>query len=466
VPTSIRHRLAVSFRWLAVVLVVAIVAIGAYAWVNYQSFVDGITRFDALPADNPSSDSGTNILLIGDDHRPDGATAQELAELSTTADGGGTNTDTIMVLHINEDGKSSTLISLPRDSWVEIPGYGSNKINAAFAWGSQEGRGDEGGSQLLVSTVQNVTGLTIDHVVRISLAGFYDVAEALGPIEVCLNNAVDDDFSGVHLDAGVSTLSAQQALAFVRQRHGLPLGDLDRVVRQQYLMSVEADRLLTPSTLLDPGKLNSVLAAISGAIEADEDFDVAGLAMKWQALTGGKLQRATIPISGTPTIWANGGWVSIVEVDTEAMPAFIAQIEAPTVEAVETPVETASPVADVTVTVLNGGGVNGEAARNTDLLTGIGFPTGTPGTADSIQQTTIEYPVGGRADALAVAAYLPGAALVETDDVDGVTVILGLDAITVTTGEPSATPTAPADGTASPTPTATDSTGAPIACIN
>ena len=155
------------------------------------------------------------------------------------------------------------------------------------------------------------------------MLGFYDVVKALGPVQVCLNNAVDDPYSTVNLPKGVSTLDAQQALAFVRQRHGLPNGDLDRIVRQQYFLSVEARQVLSAGTLLNPVKLQNVLDAVSSSIQTDPGLDLIALATQLHGLSANNLSTATIPVSGTPTITVDGNDVSIVQVDTAAMPAFI-----------------------------------------------------------------------------------------------------------------------------------------------
>ncbi|MHB1234788.1 MAG: LCP family protein, partial [Microbacteriaceae bacterium] len=324
------HRVRSALRWAAVFVVAVVILAGGYAWYNYQHFTAGITHIQAITNSNaPAHDidgKGQNILLVGDDHRPAGATAKQLAEIGTTLDGGGTNTDTMMVLHVPANGSKATLISFPRDSWVNIPGFGMNKLNAAFAFGTRNGKGDAGGAQLLIRVIQNMTGLTIDHFVRVSLLGFYNIAKALGPIQVCLNHAVNDPYSTLHLPAGVSTLNAQQALAFVRQRHGLPRGDLDREVRQQYFLSVEARKFLSAGTLLNPVALQNVLDAISSSLQTDPGLNILALAAQMRGLTANNITFATIPITGTPTIKVGGSSISIVQVDTAAMPAFIANV--------------------------------------------------------------------------------------------------------------------------------------------
>ncbi|MFF1879816.1 LCP family protein [Leifsonia sp. NPDC058230] len=450
-PRKRRSRTKRILGWTAFGLAVVLVVVGGYAAYSYFRFVNGVKHVDAISQSNkPSTDAdGTdqNILLVGDDHRPDNASQAELDQLGTTADGGGTNTDTMMILHIPADGRSATLISLPRDSWVEVPGHGMNKLNSAFSMGGGNSN-PAGGAQLLIQTVQNLTGLTIDHYVRVSLLGFYDIANALGPIQVCLNNAVDDPYSQAVFPAGVSTLDAHQALAFVRQRHGLPRGDLDRVVRQQYFLSVEARKFLSAGTLLNPGKLTKVLDAVSGSLETDPGLNFLSLAAQLQGLTGGKIQSATIPISGTPTIRVNGQNLSIVQVDTAAMPAFIQSLVSPPSPSAYDKATAAKP-ADTTVTVLNGGSANGAATAATQTLAAAGFTTGTPGDANTSATTVIQYPAGQEAQAKAVAAFLPGATVQETASVKGVTVVLGEDGIMP------AAPTAgaPAGGAPAVTPT-------------
>ncbi|WP_314149610.1 LCP family protein, partial [uncultured Leifsonia sp.] len=426
-PPRKRKRAKRIIAWTAGALAVLLVVLGGYAAYSYFRFVGGVTHVNVIDdANKPKNDvdgQDQNILLVGDDHRPDGATQAQLDQLSTTEDGGGTNTDTMMVLHIPANGKSATLISLPRDSWVEVPGHGMNKLNAAFSLGGG-GTDPTSGAKLLIQTVQNLTGLTIDHYVRVSLLGFYTIAQALGPVQVCLKNAVDDPFSGAKFPAGVSTLDAKQALSFVRQRHDLPRGDLDRVVRQQYFLSVEAHKFLSAGTLLNPGKLTAVLDAVSGSLETDPGLNFLQLAAQMQGLTGGKIQSATIPISGTPTITVDGEDLSIVEVDTAAMPAFIQSLMG-TPSAYDD-AKAAKP-ADTTVTVLNGGSQNGAATAATQTLAAAGFKTGTPGDADTQTTTIIKYPKGQEAQAKAVAAYVAGAGVQETSSVSGVTLVLGDD---------------------------------------
>jgi LCP family protein required for cell wall assembly len=317
-----------------------IVLSSGYGWAAYRKVVHDTRTVDAIassPKASPTpSRSGAgkpatatkaeNILLVGDDDRT-GATPAELKELNTQADGGAANTDTMILLHIPADGSRATGISFPRDSWVDIPGHGMNKLNAAYGLGSANGGGDSGGAQLLIATIQNLSGVHIDHYVAVSLLGFYRIATALGPIQVCLLHPAHDPNSGTNLPAGVSTLNASQALSFVRQRDNLPHGDLDREVRQQYFLSAELRKVLTPSVLLNPFALNKVIDAVSSSIVKDPGLNLAEFAEQAENLTAGQVKFATIPI-----VNANGHvysdiyheQLSIVEVDPAKVRAFLA----------------------------------------------------------------------------------------------------------------------------------------------
>jgi LCP family protein required for cell wall assembly len=463
-------------RWIAILLVLLLVATVAYAVYNYQHFVSGVTHINAIPASSTvSSSKDQNILLVGDDHRPANASAEELAELGTTADGGGTNTDSMLVLHIPANGTKASLISFPRDSWVSIPGFGKGKLNAAFAYGSEKG-GDSGGAQLLVTTIQNMSGLHIDHFVRISMLGFYDVAKALGPLQVCLVNAVNDHYSTFVAPAGVSTLDAKQTLAFVRQRHGLPQGDLDREARQRYFLSAEAKNFLSPGTLLNPGKLNNALTAVSGAIQTDPNLNFISLATQLKDLAGGNLTSTSIPISGTPTIYYNGSAISIVEVNQAAMPAFIAGLDTPAAPAPKASSSSgsgssgsgAAPVTpgSVTVTVLNGSGTSGAAATNSATLKKAGFTTGTPSTVPNRSATTIQYPASQAAQAALVARYVPGATLEAVTGVSNVTLVLGTDGDKAVSTPAAASSGGSSSGSKSGSEDKAASSDAKIPCLN
>ncbi len=460
------------------VLAMGLVLTGGYAAFAYASLSNGITKIDAIAPKTKSEDDvdGTaqNILLVGDDHRPDNATPEEMAELSTESDGGATNTDTMIVLHISADGSQATMISFPRDSYVDIPGVGKGKLNSAFYYGTLNGGGDTGGAKLLIQTIQDLSGLTIDHYVRVSLLGFYQVVKELGPVEVCLNQPAKDPYSGVDLPAGTSQLDAKQALSFVRQRHGLPNGDLDRNVRQQYFLSQEARKVLSAGTLLNPVKMNNILSAVGGSVQTDTDL--ISLATQMRNLRPGNIQSATIPTLGTPTIYVGGSALSIVQVDTVGLPAFVQGLVG---EPEEYTKATAAEPAATTVTVLNGSGVTGAAAAAGETLTARGFQVGPPGSSDETKTTQVQYPAGQEAQAKAVAAVVPGAVAVRSTKVTGVTLVLGSDGKTVSapaapaspdagSSEPAAPESSSSSSSSEPSPSSTDvkSYGKEGVCIN
>src|SRR5689334_24956240 len=182
-----------------------------------------------------------NLLLIGQDGREE-LTPQQLAELNAGANGSG-----------------ASFVSFPRDSYVQIPGHGKDRLNAAYAYGYQSAGADAdesakeaAGSQLLVQTISQLTGLQIDHYAEVDLLGFFNLSTVVGGVEVNLCAPVDDSaFSGAVFPAGEQTISGADALKFVRQRHGLPRGDLDRIVRQQVFIAGVLRKILSEDVLLD-----------------------------------------------------------------------------------------------------------------------------------------------------------------------------------------------------------------------
>jgi LCP family protein required for cell wall assembly len=424
------------------VLAAVIVLVGGYSAYSYTRFTTGVTHVDALskPSGAASDDlDGTaqNILLVGDDERPPDATPEELHELGTDAHPGTVNTDTVIVLHIAADGRSATMLSLPRDSWVDIPGHGKGRINSAYPLGKASG-GPSGGAQLLTQTVQDLTGLTIDHYVQVSLIKFYRIVQVLGPVQVCLNNPVKDSYTGINLPAGVQKLAPNQALQFVCQRHGLPRGDIDRTVRQQYFLAQEAKQVLTAGTLLNPVKTTRVLDTVKSSLTTDDGLNFLQLATQLRNLRPGDIRSDTLPVTfGT----IGGNDVDIV--DTAGMPAYIQSLIGP--PQAYTDAKAASP-AGVNVTVLNGSGVTGAAAAASSQLTALGFAVGTPGSSTSTASTLVEYPAGMEAQAKAVADAVPGATAVLTSTVSSVTLLLGKDGKVPSSGAPAATdPGAAAD---------------------
>jgi LCP family protein required for cell wall assembly len=466
-------------RALAAVLSTVVLLGSGYGWASYRHFTSGLTQVDGIPGGSGADADGAalNVLLVGDDHRPADATPEELAQLSTQQDGGAVNTDTMMVLHLPAGSGRPTVISFPRDSWVDIPGHGKGKLNSAFALGAAGAGGDAGGMKLLVQTLQQLTGLTIDHFVRVSLLGFYDIAQVLGPIQVCLNEPAKDPLSGTDLPAGVSTLDAKQALSFVRQRHGLPRGDLDREVRQQYFLSQELHKVLSAGTLLDPVKTQRLLSAVSSSLQTDPTLDLLGLANRFSSLSADAVDFATVPVAGTPTITGpDGNPVSIVQLDTAALPAFINGVlgtpgttTGGRASAPASPAATPVDPSTVSVQVVNATGRSGLAASNAAALREVGFTVAGTSNAAAASTTTITYPARLQAQARTLAAHVPGAQLRASASAAAVTLTLGTDGVQVASASGSAGTAAPASSSAASSaasPSAAPQAFAEGACIN
>src|SRR5581483_48321 len=257
-------------------------------------------------------------------------TAAEVHMLHTGVDGGSLNTDTMMIVHVPADGRKATLISLPRDSYVAIPGFEDNKLNAAYPDGYSNARGNASakraaGAKVLVTAVQNLTGLTIDHFVQVDLIGFYRISNAIGPITVDMCNAVSDQNSGLHLHKGLNTIEGVSALAFVRQRNNFPdgNGDLDRVQRQRYFLTVAFRHLTSAGIILNPIKLQDLLNAVRSSMYMDSGLDPLALGRQMENLSADNIVGRTIPTYGFGYENIGGQSLSIVKVDPAQVKTFI-----------------------------------------------------------------------------------------------------------------------------------------------
>jgi len=416
--TGVLDGLALGGKILAVLLSVTILVASGWIWATWTGFKSDLKHVDAITKPTPgvTGASGVptrdidgkaqNILITGNDNRQT-ATDAELKQLGTTRDGGSLNTDTMMVMHVPADGSKATVFSFPRDSYVAIPGHGMNKLNSAYPFGYNGTAGSvdakmSGGAQLLVQTIEGLTGLTIDHYVQVDLLGFYRISNAIGGVSVNLCAAQNEPNSGINLPKGISTIEGQQALAFVRQRYGLPGGDLDRIKRQQYFLSAAFRKMTSSGVLLNPFKLQSLLKAVSDSIYTDPGLDPLALANQLSALTAGNLTFSTIPTDG----FANNSAGSVVVVHPDDVRAFVSTVVGLTNSTSSTPSAPKSSTAATTVArgsftvdVLNGAGTSGTAARNATALAALGFQVGTVGNAASTPATVIQYPDGQQAQA-------------------------------------------------------------------
>ncbi len=421
-------RMAIVARAVAGLVTVCVLAASGWGWYLGRVADASVNRTDAIPTDGNEGIGGgaaMNLLLVGNDSRAS-ASEEQLDELNTTAHDG-INTDTMILVHVPADGSKASFVSFPRDSWVDIPGYGMDKLNAAYAFGYEyeagEGATDAerqaSGAQLLIRTISGLTGLQIDHYAEVDLLGFFNLSSVVGGVEVNLCEPVQDAYSGVDLPAGVQTIEGEQALAFVRQRHGLPRGDFDRIIRQQVFIGGMIRKLLSDNVLFDLGKQRELVEAAANSLTVDRSLDLLGLASQMQAVTAGNVEFQTIPYIGDDAD-DQGRYILRLE-DEETLHQFFADLSAPPVAPAE-PTETAAPEtvapAQVSVNVFNGSGISGLAASTATALQGQGFTVASTGNADSAEYTATEirYAPGDVALANTLAATIPGATVAEAEE--------------------------------------------------
>ena len=244
-----------------------------------------LNRTAAMPDQQISGTSGTNWLLVGSDSRT-GLSDKDVERLGTGGDLGTVRTDTIMLMHLPLRGKP-TLMSIPRDSYVPVPGYGYDKINAAFSIG---------GPQLLVETVEQNTGLHVDRYAEIGMGGLAGVVDAAGGVEICVAEPIDDPLANINLQPGCQQMDGPTALGYVRTR-ATAQGDLDRVARQREFMTTLVTRVLSPSVYLNPFRMARLLWVTPSLLTVNSDDHAWNLARILIALRGG-LETETVPIGG------------------------------------------------------------------------------------------------------------------------------------------------------------------------
>jgi len=370
---------------LAAAVAAVVFAVTGFGWHSIDKVIAGIERISNLGLGG-GSDGAIDILMVGIDSRTDAhgnpLSADERAMLHA-GDEVGTNTDTIVLMRVPNDGRSASAISIPRDSYVDIPGIGMGKINSAFGATKEltrekligegvsdaeaEQRATQAGRQALIKSVANLTGITVDHYVEVGLLGFVLLTDAVGGVEVCLNNPVDEPMSGADFPAGEQRLNGAQALSFVRQRHDLPRGDLDRIVRQQVYMASLAHQALSAKLLTNPGRLDALSTAVGRTIVLDDGWDVLQFLQQLRDLTGGTVKFQTIPVQDLNETLDDGQ--SVVRVDPPAVRSFVAAL-------VDGPDAGLTP-AQITADIYNASDTPGLAGQVAQALTGKGFRTGT-----------------------------------------------------------------------------------------
>ncbi|WP_275572243.1 LCP family protein [Mycolicibacterium vanbaalenii] len=435
-------------RAISVAMAVVVVLGTGIAWGKIRSFESGINHINPVALGEGGEDGAIDILLVGSDSRTDAhgnPLSDEERAMLRAGDEVSTNTDTIILIRIPNNGQSATAISIPRDSYVESPGIGKLKINGVY--GSvhlekmkelveeqgvdpavAEPEAQAAGREQLIKTVANLTGVTVDHYAEIGLLGFALITDALGGVNVCLNAPVYEPLSGADFPAGWQKLNGTQALSFVRQRHDLPRGDLDRVARQQAVMASMAHEVISSKTLSSPTTLNNLEDAVQRSVVLSDGWDIMDFVEQLQKLAGGNIAFATIPIVEEAG-WSDDGMQSVVRVDPAAVKDWVTgllhdQDEGKTEELTYSNDKT-------TVEVVNDTDINGLAAAVSHVLSGKGFTKGNVGNNDGAKVTASQVQAAKTDDlgAQAVAQELGGLPVVENAQVPqgSVRVVLAAD---------------------------------------
>ena len=319
---------------LAIALSTLIILSAAGAYFVAHSAAKAVPRSQALIGAPQSLHGDTNILLLGLDSRRanDGSDLPrqllDLLHVGSSSEVGGYNTNTMILIHIPAGGGRAVAISIPRDDYVEVPGLGMKKIKEAYGLvkytdetqlvkegipnPQREFLSREAGREATIATIHNLLGVPIDHFAEVNLVGFYDLANALGGVQVCLKHAVNDSkYSGAVFPAGIQTISGADALKFVRQRHGLPEGDLDRTHRQQAFIAGVITKLRTEGIFGDLGKMSALLQVAKKDVVIDTGWDVLSFLPEAKSLTAGHITFYTLPIKGFAS--RNGQSVNLVD---------------------------------------------------------------------------------------------------------------------------------------------------------
>ncbi len=417
--------------------------------------VAGIGSSHAI-ASGPST-GAQNILLMGIESRrywngsilPPAILAQlHAGSAQAVANGvGGNDTNTLILIHIFADGKRAVGFSIPRDDWVTfadtIGPQQSGKIDQAYgvsmfyreqqlsqqdpsiSQDSLAAQGNEAGQAAAVATVEKLTGVHIDHFAAVNLYGFYEIAKVLGGVEVCLNHPVHDVNSGADFPAGYQHLDAAQALAFVRQRDGLPNGDLDRTHRQQAFLDSVMHQLRTEGVLSDLTKIQALINVARQYVITDQGWNLLDFAAEARNLTSSHLVFYTLPIVGYATIDGQDA--------NQVNPANIRDIVHTTFypKPAKTASHTGSSVDthDTTVDVFNGGQINGLAHQVSAALVSVGYRAGKIGNTAQRATTAVRYGRGAQPGAAQIARLFGVAAVAATAVPAGhVQILLGANA--------------------------------------
>jgi len=421
-----RLRLRRALAVVAGLLVLTLVSVvGAYSYYDSKLTrisIPGLGHMFGSAASAPTA-VGENYLLVGSDTRAF-AGGQAFQAAAGSADFvSGARSDTVILLHLPADGAKPTIVSFPRDTYVAIPAFTDRqgrvaaahmaKLNEAFSIG---------GPALLTRLVEQLTGLGVDHYVQVDFGGFRKIVDALGGLTLCVRTSRHDRDSQDSLSAGThSRVGGEQALAFVRDRKGLPGGDLDRIKDQQYFLSQLLHKVLSAGTLTDPARLSSFLSAVVADLTVDKGFGLSQmttLGRRLRQLDPARVSFATLPLLSSSAIRpVHGLNVDVVLLDPVRTAELFAGLRedrrspaAPGAAAPRPQPLTVPPTA-ISLEVRNGTSTQGLAALVARSLRRHGYTVTATGSIPAVDQTAVHYRPNMLAAARTVAAALPGAQL-------------------------------------------------------
>ncbi|TDD64576.1 LytR family transcriptional regulator [Actinomadura darangshiensis] len=394
--------------WMCIGLSAVMVAGSLTAYGLYRQAFGNIAHEDVNGKIGPNRpkklNSAMNILLLGSDTRA-GSNAKYGRALKNEAP----RSDTMILLHLSPGGGQAMGISFPRDLMVHMPSCKNRKggtipaqsraqINSSFT---------NGGAACVIKTIESISNIRVDHFMQVDFAGFKTITSAVGGVPVCLPKAVDDPKSGLKLSKGQHKIKGEQALAYVRVRHGLGDGsDTDRIKRQQKFMGALASKALSAGVLSNPKTLYTLMNAVTKSLTTDEEMTpqvMKDLAQEMQGLTSGKLRFVTVP-SGPDPVDKNR-----VALTDAAQPFFESVRNDKTVpKEPKQPGAAKIPPSQVRVRVYNGSGIDGQAGRVADDLEQQGFQVTVGGNAPATAPTTkVLYGSGADQQAQTLSALIP-----------------------------------------------------------
>ncbi len=467
--------------WVAVATSGSVLAVAVLGYFVINHYNANINRLSGVlghlpgvtqPAAPPHG--AQNYLLVGSDSRTGtNGVGTQGAGASFVA---GQRSDTVILAHLyGGDSDQVQLISFPRDSYVQIPAYPDpktgvlrpahrDKLNAAFA---------DGGPKLLINTITQLTGLPIQHFLQIDFTGFKGMVNALGGVDVCLSRAAKEHNSQIDLSAGHHHINGDVALSFVRQRYGLPNGDIDRIKRQQYFLASLVRKLVSAGTLLNPFKLTGFLSVATSSLQVDENLsvnDLKNLALRLRGFSAGGVLFSTVNIADIGGRVHGADVVLLDDAKNAVLFNQLRQDRAPGTPAAA-PAKAAPPAAPLSVApaairvrVYNGSGIPGLGRKAATALATLGFTisgaASTRGTGGT--QTTISYGPSKADSARTLTAALPGSVLAPDPTLSRtLQVVIGSSYTNTHPVTISSTPTAAASSAPKPAVSAADTTCAP-----